>query len=271
MRSIEQEKILLAIFQIVRPIASVFLRFGLGYVHFEEVFKAAFLYVASEEFGLRGRQTNISRVAVITGLTRKEVAKLRSNSLPIGFGSSSASTVLEKVLHRWTTDQGYLDNNGTPMRLPYYGDEPSFLSLVKGVGGDVPPGAVKTELKRFGAIVEVDSGILQLVKGDCTPNNIESELLHEITHGLARIADTIVHNANSLRLSKPFYQRIIDSSSIPKSKYLQIEHLVKTKVLTSLAELTANPPSTVARARDRPVAKESVGVCAYFFTDSASE
>ncbi len=68
-------------FQLVlRPIVKILLRYGVGFGEFAEVVKTSFVDVASTEFGIRGRPTNISRVAVMTGLTRKEVRRLRNIS-----------------------------------------------------------------------------------------------------------------------------------------------------------------------------------------------
>ena len=63
-----QRQILSAFLVALRPIAKILLRFGIGFREFAEISKTAFVDVASREYGLRGRPTNISRVAVMTGL-----------------------------------------------------------------------------------------------------------------------------------------------------------------------------------------------------------
>ncbi|MDH3905625.1 MAG: DUF6502 family protein, partial [Gammaproteobacteria bacterium] len=73
MRDDIQRQILGAFLVVLKPIARILLRFGIGFREFSEIAKTAFVDVASSDFGLRGRPTNISRVAVMTGLTRKEV------------------------------------------------------------------------------------------------------------------------------------------------------------------------------------------------------
>ena len=72
-----QRQILGAFLIALRPMARILLKFGIGFREFSEVMKTAFVDVATRDFGLRGRPTNISRVAVMTGLTRKEVRRLR--------------------------------------------------------------------------------------------------------------------------------------------------------------------------------------------------
>ena len=62
-----QRQILGAILLVMRPIARALLRVGVGYREFSEIAKTAFVETATKEYGLRGRPTNISRVAVMTG------------------------------------------------------------------------------------------------------------------------------------------------------------------------------------------------------------
>ncbi|MFQ5549243.1 MAG: DUF6502 family protein, partial [Woeseia sp.] len=65
-----QRQILDALLVAIRPLARALLRVGIGYREFAEISKAAFVDIATKDYGLRGRPTNISRVAVMTGLTR---------------------------------------------------------------------------------------------------------------------------------------------------------------------------------------------------------
>ncbi len=72
-----QKNILNGLLKIMLPMSRFLLRSGIGYKEFAQVCKSAFVQVATDDYGIRGRPTNISRVAVMTGLTRKEVKKIR--------------------------------------------------------------------------------------------------------------------------------------------------------------------------------------------------
>ena len=88
MTAASQSSILTALLYALRPIARILLRAGVSYREFSEISKQAFVDVATSDFGIRGRPTNISRVAVMTGLTRKEVKRVResiSKGLQVGF------------------------------------------------------------------------------------------------------------------------------------------------------------------------------------------
>ena len=149
--------------QILRPLASMLLRCGMTWKEFSDLSKSVFVQAATEEYGIKGRPTNISRVAVMTGLTRKEVRRIRGK---IDSGDHSVvvkSTPLAGILHRWHAEPEFLDAKGRPARLPFSGETGSFTNLTKRFGGDIPPGAMRTELKRIGAVRECENGDLEVV------------------------------------------------------------------------------------------------------------
>ncbi len=191
-----QQQILGAFLIVLRPVARILLRFGIGFRAFSEIAKTAFVDVASSDYGLRGRPTNISRVAVMTGLTRKEVRRLRDR-IDIGEPTVNVkSTPLTEVLHRWYSESEFLDSRGRPAILPFNGEGTSFAKLVKRFGGDIPPGAMRTELKRVGAIEEVNSGKLKLVKRSVRPEGVHDRLIVALVHGVYPLVSSVAHNSN---------------------------------------------------------------------------
>ncbi|MEO0616760.1 MAG: DUF6502 family protein, partial [Pseudomonadota bacterium] len=96
-----QEKLLELLYRVLRPLVHLLIESGIGHREFAEVAKRAYVDVASKNYGIRGRDTNISRVAVMTGLTRKEVKRLRDEST----GKESLAQVKQlpagRVLQFW--------------------------------------------------------------------------------------------------------------------------------------------------------------------------
>jgi len=167
---------------------------GIGYREFAEISKSAFVDVATTDYGLRGRPTNISRVAVMTGLTRKEVKRLRDKI--------SAGTQIDmqrvippaEIIEKWHSDSDFLDRAGRPITLPFDGPVPSFASLVKKYGGDIPPGAMRTELKRVGAMSEDESGELTVKMKYFRPVDRDAQLQRALSQALYGLALNIDHN-----------------------------------------------------------------------------
>lgn len=184
-----------ALLVLLRPIAKILLQSGIGFREFAELAKIAFVDVASQEYGIRGRPTNISRVAVMTGLTRKEVRRIRDH---IEEGQPTAevkSTPLAQVLRRWHSEPKYTDAQGLPLSLPFDSeDEPSFTELVRDFGGDIPPGAMRTEFKRVGAVEEDSKGNLKALRRIARPHELDDRLVTYLLHASYPLMKNIAHN-----------------------------------------------------------------------------
>ena len=63
--------------RLLEPVVRLLLRSGITWKEFAEVAKTAFVQVATDEYGIRGRPTNLARVAILTGINRREVARQR--------------------------------------------------------------------------------------------------------------------------------------------------------------------------------------------------
>lgn len=191
-----QKQILDAFFVVLRPIAKILLRYGIGFREFAEVAKTAFVDVATSDYGIRGRPTNISRVAVMTGLTRKEVRRIR-DKIEAGHHSLVVKTTpLATVLHRWNSEDEFLDADGRPAKLPFAGDTKSFTALVRKFGGDIPPGAMRTELRRVGAIEEDGEGNLRAIRREVHPKVEHEYLVMALMHSAYALLSTIAHNTD---------------------------------------------------------------------------
>src|SRR3954471_2892738 len=81
MASSVHARLLAAIYACIRPLARVLLRSGITYKTFAEIAKRAFVHEAFLERDSKGRATNTSRIAVRTGLSRKEVRRVCEETL----------------------------------------------------------------------------------------------------------------------------------------------------------------------------------------------
>jgi len=194
MQSDIQRQVLGAILLVLKPIARALLRVGVGYREFSEIAKTAFVETATSDYGLRGRPTNISRVAVMTGLTRKEVRRIRIKTDASEHTVVMRTTPVSQILHRWYTDEEFLNDKGSPKSLDFDGDGLSFTSLVKKYGGDVPAGAMRTELKRIDAIEQTDEGQLSPTKRVAYNIDLHDRLIGGLAGILYPAALNLAHN-----------------------------------------------------------------------------
>src|SRR5690349_19781035 len=140
MQPASTENVLAVTRQWLKPVIRVLIGCGITWQQFAELAKSAYVEVATRQFGKRGRPTNVSRSAVLTGLTRREVRKQRER---IEDGPAPMAGYVTKgslILSAWHLDPTFLDRSGKPAVLSLDGEGVSFASLLKRCGaGDLPP------------------------------------------------------------------------------------------------------------------------------------
>ena len=87
-----------AILRLLRPLIRILLRNGVSYGTFSDLVKWVYVDVASKEFGINGRKQTTSRVSVITGLSRKEVMRVRKIPRPDDRASSERYNRAARVI-----------------------------------------------------------------------------------------------------------------------------------------------------------------------------
>lgn len=252
----------------MRSICRLLLRHEIGFREFSDLAKTAFVQVATEEYGLRGRPTNISRVAVMTGLTRKEVKRLRDLNIERGDEFLSRRNPHAELLHYWNTDKEYSDSSGHPKALAYDGPGVTFQTLVKRCAGDIPVGAMRTELKRIGAIAENKDGLLVVKTRQHLPKDVNDRLLNGIEYGLQTLAATVEYNGNPKnKLLRP--QKFIHSSEISEDELPLLQKFIREKI----ESFSIETDDLLSTAEVTPAEKGSgkqcatVGVGVYFYLE----
>jgi Family of unknown function (DUF6502) len=181
--------------QWLRPAIHVLLRCGVTWREFAELAKSVYVEVATDRFGKKGRPTNVSRTAMLTGLPRRDVRKQRERLAEADPGLTGYVTKGSLLLTAWHLDAEYLDGRGKPRALPLEGEHRSFTSLLKRCGaGDVRPITLLKELVSAGAVRWRSDGRLQVLQRHYIPHAMDAELLRLWGTVLADVAMTCDHN-----------------------------------------------------------------------------
>ncbi len=183
------------------------LRAGVNWREVADVGKATYVEIATEDFGIRGRPTNISRVAILTGFTRREVRRLRDlldAETPESFSRMNYAT---RVLSGWWQDEDYVDAEGRPRRLAPAGGNPSFESLCARYSGDVAPTTLLKELKHVGAVVDTDDGLLEARSRYYMPVLMDSEQMLRSGSVLEDIGETVAYNLHRTEKDPSRFER----------------------------------------------------------------
>ena len=186
--------VLMACRQLLRPIVLFLLKSGITWREFSEVSKSAYVDVATAEFGIRGRPTNASRVAILTGLGRREVAKQREMLEATEQREPTYLNSATRVLAGWHQDADYLDGDGRPREIPAAGPPPSFEDLCKRYGGDIPYSALLKELRAVGAVSRGDDAAIRAFSRVYIPLQLDPAKVLRAGSVLQDIGKTVVHD-----------------------------------------------------------------------------
>lgn len=153
-----KDTVLSACRQLMEPIIGILLRNGVTHKDLALICKQLYVQVASKEFGIRGRHTNLSRVAMLTGIDRKEVARIKEAWQNDDQSSQNQQHQdrLTRLLSAWHQDPDFSTTDHHPLPLTIDGDQQSFAALARRYGGDLPASALLKELKRVGVVEDVD-------------------------------------------------------------------------------------------------------------------
>lgn len=275
LRSPFQTAILNSLESVLLPIVKLMLRCGLGCSEFISVAKSAYVKAATTDYSLRGRPTNASRVAALTGLSRKEVSRIRAETKRNRWTPDMEVTPANTVLHYWHFDPLFCDQAGTPRPLSFDGPA-SFTALVKRYVGDIPAGAMKKELLRARAIAEQHDGQLVVKERYFYPEAFDEDFVLNAAFALKNLGETLVHNAglagqdsdkSSIRQRR--FERSAWTDRMDADTIVRFKRWVRSEG-TRFIEIADNwigENEIRSGSSDSPSRRRTVGVGLYFFEE----
>jgi len=228
----------------LRPLVRILLKHGVMHREFVEVSKDIYVDVARSEYGIRGRPTNVSRTALLTGLDRKEVGRIRrrlDQARREGHDSQRERKQdrIARLLSGWHQDPDYLRRDGTPMMLPLDGPAPSYGSLVKRYAGDVPGITILRELERTGAVKLRNGSAVEVLRRNYRLDTVEPEALARAGSVLADIGHTVAHNLYRDEAQKSRFEARATNLRIPSAAMPAYRELVYSECQVFLEKIDA--------------------------------
>lgn len=184
-----------AIGRLLRPLIRQMIAYGVSYPAFDRMVKQLYLEVAESDFPLSFKRQTDSRLALVTGIGRKDIPALRRQRRTRVEAIEVEDSVITHVVGRWLAGPPYSDADGAPRRLPYESEDanaPSFVRLVRDLGRDTPIRAVLDELLRVGSVELADNRVV-LRRQAHVPATADAKL-SLLGSDPAELFTTIVHN-----------------------------------------------------------------------------
>jgi hypothetical protein len=251
--------------RLLRPLIKMLLRHGVSYTAFSELSKQLFFEVAKTEFAIPGKKQTSSRISTMTGLSRKECARLDALPPPDESLDTTAINRAARVISGWTRDKAFQNSQGDPADLPFDGASNSFSALVKRYSGDITARTIADELTRVGAINVTTAGLIHLNTRAYVANSSDIYKLTILGTDVSDLITTIDHNL--IAPESPRLQRKVAYNYIPLESLPELN-----RELTDIAQASLEKMDKVlaSKAVDKNKAKKTTkyaraGIGIYFF------
>jgi hypothetical protein len=202
-----------ALIHILRPLMRVLLKHNIPYGTFSDIAKWVYVDVADREFALPGKKQTVSRVAIITGLSRKETSRVKNLAIDQELGSADRGHRAIRVINGWRKDPRFTNDHGMAKVLPIEGRTDSFAGLVKKYSGDIPHRAVLDEMVRAGVVERMDGEVRLLSEGYIVTRD-EIEKINILGTDTGEFISTVAHNISEGE-KNPLFQRKVSYDNIP--------------------------------------------------------
>jgi hypothetical protein len=252
------------------PLVRIFLRNGKAARSFYDIVKQVYVDLAKHEFGIGGKQATVSRIAILTGLTRKEVQAILAQQADADQSIAEEYNRAARVIAGWLRDPKFSDGRGHPAPLPLHGKRGSFDALVKAYSGDIPVRAMLDELLHTGAVERLKNGNICLRARGYIPQKSAPEKLHILGTDTADLIATIDHNVY-VAPQEPRFQRKVMYDNIPAEAAREFRAIAAARgqeLLEALDRWLANHDRDV-NPTSRGTGRVRTGLGLYHFEDHA--
>ena len=271
-----RHQLLKAYRRLLNPLVRILIRNGVTATEMGDLVRQVFVDAAtSEEFQLPGRRLSDTRVAILTGLSRKEVHRLRHGAFAAKTRSNLSRVI--RVIAGWNQDADFTGPYGLPLAIPFEDDPrvdaPSFTELVRRHSGDMAPRAMLDELLRTGLAELDEDGLIRNTGRTYIPNQLEPAAIERLGRVLARLADTLDFNNKVAAPPLGRFERHVETDiGLTEEQYQQFNVYLRQKgqqLLETLDNWLAMQEGRIGSKKpERPVGKRIMtGVGIYHYVD----
>lgn len=258
-----------AVAQVLQPLARLMIGHGLQLPSMVELLKKALVDEAAMAYGLAGKASTDSRIALLTGVHRKDVRRLReADDLPEL--ATPMVPMAAAVVARWISDPRFLNADQSPRalaRTPKRGaaGEPDFTTLVAEVSRDVGARAVLDELARMEVVELRDDGYVALQASAFVPRPGLQESFHFLAANVRDHLAAAVHNLTPGRTEPVKLEQCAFVADLSHAQVLELEGRARQLWSVALQQFLQTATVAEQRSQAEPGPRHRVRFGAYFF------
>jgi hypothetical protein len=254
--------------RILKPMARLLLRQSVAVGEVIQALKVSYLSAAEEQLVKDGEKATNARLAVLTGMDRNEVSRIRRGVDRSGNPVEEESPLLHlnraaRVVTNWPKE------NGLALDLPYTGEH-SFFELVKRFSGGIPANSVLEELGRNENAIRLENGMIRLVNDIYIPQS-EIGKLEVSSKQLSRLFSSVDHNLDRKNADQTFLQLELEFKGLSEDTCEAFRLLSKKDMHSVLQQLAENiqlkhqQTNKTTTNKDASSQLRKTGVGVYFF------
>ena len=251
----------------IRPLVRTLIARGVGAPALYRLIKQVYVEVAESEFGIDGAPPTDSRIALLTGVHRRDVRSIRSAEADQDWAEARQKTLLlATVMGRWLAEPDY-QHKGAPIALPKTATQgPSFEALVMAINKDVRPRTVLDELLRQGLVKEDDDELLTLATGALVG---AGEADDRVVFFAANVGDHMAAASANLEADSdpPFLERAVFYNRLSAQAVSEIEDQARRLSQPVLEQINATARSHQAKDQANGENRRRIRFGVYFYTE----
>ena len=262
-----KEATIVALKRVVDPLVDLMFDAGVTVHEFSQIVRERAVRTAARRVSKETGRDSKSRVAIITGLPRSEVARILKSD-DVALSKRLGQHPARKVLSAWFDDPRFLEANGEPAVLPIFGKRRSFEQLVAIHSRGIPVRAMLDELTQIEAVERLEDQRVKAKSRVPILTGRTGNAIAVIGERTRDLLDTLTNNLR--RTSKPLFE----GTALAEGTDPEMVSLLRREIAEQGANFINSANSLFSRSSvkaNRLIAKKStkyrLGVTVYYFQD----
>jgi hypothetical protein len=235
-----RSRMLVALRRLLRPIARLLIGGGIRFDEFAELARGVYVESAIRESTRGPVPTTQERIAMVTGLTVREVDQYVDNEGALPRAGPTLAALLVEVLHKWHTVPQYSGPYGIPLELEF--DAPgdrSFRGLVAHVDPKADSRLALQELLRTGAAAPSGEKHFRVVSRSLSMSDdpTSPRLIEHFGMTLSRLAATLEYNMRPEHTEKRLERFVIADRGLTPELVPEFEAYVRDRAADFVSDL----------------------------------
>lgn len=255
---------------IISPLVRLLIKHNVSHSEFSEMARQAYVDQAYRHFSIPKKKMTYARAAVLTGLSRKEIVRLRTLSETETASKQPKMTVnrAARVITGWLQDKDFLNQQQQPKALNVKAstaNDNSFAELVERYSGDISAGAILDELLLSKQVSKTPEGKVELQQAGYISdgNSLEQmQILAQCAHNLLATGSYNIQRSDE---QPPRFQRQL-SYRVSPAVAVEFQHYSQSKSLELLLDFNHwLGQKNLSQSNDNDKTDINLGVGIYYF------